>query len=227
MQGFVICAILHIHLCNTEIVMKCKAHDCDRDAIYGTLQLCQKHYFRYWRRGTLETIADERIKATGLSRKYRIQNPAGYQRIYEPTHTLANSDGYVYEHRFVAYKKYGDNLPACLMCGANINWDNCHIDHIDEDVTNNNIENLRPVCRGCNTTRTVRTKNVIPLTYNGVTKTVAEWARDESVNVAYNTILRRMRNGFSAHDCLYMENVTHKNTVAKKYKTKRDIFNER
>ena len=125
--------------------MQCKIDGCGRDATYLKAQVCQKHYFRFMRYGTYE------LTKAGL-RKYRLTNPAGYQKLYEPTHILANKDGYVYEHRFV-YFNSGKQINKCEMCGCDINWGDCHIDHIDNDVTNNNINNLRAVCRGCNVFR--------------------------------------------------------------------------
>ena len=72
--------------------MKCKIDGCTQNARYKKDQVCQKHYFRFMRYGTYELTS---------VRKYRIENPAGYQKIYEPSHFLAGKDGYVYEHRFV------------------------------------------------------------------------------------------------------------------------------
>jgi len=74
--------------------MKCKIKGCVKESVYKKDQVCQKHYFRHMRTGTYELVP---------SRKYRIENPAGYQKIFEPSHELADSIGYVYEHRFVYF----------------------------------------------------------------------------------------------------------------------------
>lgn len=195
--------------------MKCKANDCCRDATYKTMQLCQKHYFRVRRNGTVEIVR---------SRKYRITNPAGYQKLFEPDHPLANSDGYVYEHRLVVYAIHGNDLPPCELCGINLEWDSCHIDHIDRDVTNNDHSNLRPLCRGCNTFRDYPEQSSISgrvgYTLNGVTMTAEEWSRQPGVNLSGRQIRARIAKGMSVEDALFSERKTHKNSVTKRRETK-------
>ena len=114
--------------------MKCKIDGCDRESMYTGKMLCQKHYFRIMRNGIPETVR---------KRNYRSRNAAGYQFVYEPNHPLAHSNGNVYEHRFVYYNQKNSNPTICEMCSKEINWGNLHIDHIDCDVTNNKVENLR------------------------------------------------------------------------------------
>lgn len=136
--------------------MICKAKDCERNAIYKTLILCQKHYFRFWRNGRLDKIPkNERKKPPKRSRKHRTQNAKGYQMIDSPLHPLAMKNGYVYEHRMIIYSEFGENLPPCQYCGKSVKWScySCHIDHIDTDVTNNKRSNLRVLCNGCNVGR--------------------------------------------------------------------------
>jgi len=122
----------------------CKVNGCDNDSAYVKDDVCQMHYFRFMRNGTYDTVR---------KRNYRYTNPKGYQAIYEPDHILSQKNGYVYEHRFVMYSVFGDNLPDCALCGKECNWDlyTTHIDHIDEDVTNNKPDNLRSLCNACNT----------------------------------------------------------------------------
>jgi hypothetical protein len=90
-------------------------------------------------------------------KSYRLENPKGYQMIYEPNHYLAQkAKGYVYEHRFVLFNKVGTSISECEICKKDWCWDdvyNSHVDHIDEDVKNNNINNLRPLCNSCNVSR--------------------------------------------------------------------------
>ena len=207
--------------------MKCKIDGCCENAHYKKAQLCAKHYHRIWRNGKIETMLEEKIRTKGFSRQYRITMPGkGYQRLYEPGHPLSDSQGYVSEHRKVVYERVGQVLPPCELCGAEINWENCHIDHIDNDVTNNTPENLRPLCRVCNTRRdypkahTVKTNHAI--TYGGVTMTPTEWARQPNVKLSGNSIVRRIKNGATVEEALFGEKKTHngkKKTDNRKRKT--------
>lgn len=59
------------------------------------------------------------------------------------------------------------------------------------------------------TSNLIDKKIVDKLTYNGETKTAAEWQRDMRTNVTYGTILRRKRSGMSDYDALFSEKQTH------------------
>lgn len=195
--------------------MKCHIDGCDRDATYKSQRVCQKHYFRFMRNGHYE----RKIK-----RKYRISNPAGYQKLYEPCHPLACSDGYVYEHRFVYYSEISKTVSKCALCGESINWDNCHIDHIDEDVSNNKKSNLRATCRSCNVFMGHSSESMGKefITIDGITKSASAWAREDGVNITCATIRRRKRSGMSDYDSVFAEKVTHKNNHPSKKVCKYD-----
>lgn len=124
----------------------CCIDGCNTEARYKADRLCQKHYFRKMRYDTFELTS---------SRKYRVFTPNGYSKLYEPTCELSESKGYVFEHRFVYWKSKKDVL-NCEICNKEINWKTVHIDHKDNNRLNNNIENLRPLCNGCNTQRPKR-----------------------------------------------------------------------
>lgn len=188
--------------------MKCKIDGCCNHIMYKKDNVCQKHYFRKMRYGTYELTS---------VRKYRIQNPAGYQKLYEPLHELSNKDGYVYEHRMV-YFDSGKQVDNCEICGTNIDWKTLHIDHIDKDVTNNNINNLRPTCRNCNTFRDLNTDLLSSkkIECRGLFLTLAQWARRDDVKVSANTIKFRLSKGISAEESIFGERKTHQNTKTKK-----------
>lgn len=187
--------------------MDCKVDGCGMKAKYKGDQLCQKHYFRIRRNGVLE------LKPK--SRKYRTQNPAGYQKLYEPTHPLVNSDGYVYEHRMVVWSVCGKNLPACEICGRATDWATCHIDHRDDDVTHNAPSNLRPLCAQCNIKRTappigILRWNATTVIIDGKSLTPHEWSKKDGVLVSGATIRRRKQMGASDFDAVYATKKTHK-----------------
>lgn len=86
---------------------------------------CQKHYAQW--RATGDPIP--RVRPTyGEKRRVTTQ---GYVEIYEPGHALAYKDGYVLEHRKVAWDAGLLTDPALI------------VHHVDEDKANNDLSNLR------------------------------------------------------------------------------------
>lgn len=188
------------------VFMKCKINGCERDAMYVAQQVCQKHYFRFMRYGTYELTAPPA--------RYRYTHSSGYQLIHEPSHPLANSTGYVYEHRKIMYEKYGDNLPDCELCGKATSWEpyTTHIDHINKDKSDNREENLRVLCNPCNSQRDVNHADrggVIVLEIGGIRKTANQWSKDKNANHTYRSIVRRFLSGMSAQEAVFGENKTH------------------
>lgn len=190
--------------------MKCKIDGCERECMYKKDQLCQKHYFRFMRYGTFDLTMKPR-------QKVRVHS-AGYICLFIPDHPLANSNGEVYEHRVVLYKKYGDNIPSCEICGALTNWNSrdTHVDHINEIKSDNSESNLRILCNSCNVKRSNKPENYIgrlhthTFTIDGVSGTAQWWSRQEGVLVAGNTIVRRRKLGCkSDYECVYGKKKTH------------------
>lgn len=195
--------------------MKCKIDGCGNDVRYKAAKLCQKHYFRIMRNGMAETIQEMKMRTLGRSRQYRVVMPGrGYQRLYEPDHPLSDKAGYIAEGRFVVFALYGYVLPPCELCGKPMSWDeDIHIDHKDDDVTNNRQDNLRPLCRPCNTGRGRMDECEYPssmaITIDGKTMTPTEWARESGVKVHGATIRRRKRMGLSDYDAVFSPKKTH------------------
>lgn len=195
--------------------MKCKVEGCDRECThYPGKGICQMHYFRMMRFGTYELTKKGKRQA-------RSHNSKGYQMLFLPDHPLAMANGSVYEHRKVVYDRHGENLPPCELCAKSVNWKTVHIDHIDDSVDNNEPANLRVLCRACNTMRarvhipqhTVKRRHAI--TFEGITKTATEWARDPRVRVAGNTIVLRLKKGMTVEQALFGDKATHRSTKAK------------
>ena len=191
--------------------MKCKIDGCDRDIMYKSKRVCQKHYFRYMRYGTYEL--------TAKPRKEKRSHSSGYVLVFMPEHPLSNSKGELYEHRFVMYEKYGDEIPNCEFCGAETRWDSraTHVDHINEDKSDNRYENLRILCNSCNVKRSINPENYIEkkgthtFTIDGVSGTASWWSRQDGVRVSGSTIVRRRIGGeTSDFNCVYGEKKTHK-----------------
>ena len=77
----------------------------------------------------------------------------GYVRVKLPGHPFARA-GWVREHVLVLYAELGPGPHPCDGCGQPLEWDvNLEVDHLDYDRSNNRIENLVAVCRGCNNRR--------------------------------------------------------------------------
>ena len=194
--------------------MKCKVDGCDRECKhYPGKGVCQMHYFRMMRYGTYELTKSGK-------RKPRSRNAKGYQMLHCPDHPLAMSNGSVYEHRKVVFDQYGVDIPPCDLCNKTVTWKTAHIDHIDDSVDNNAPDNLRVLCRACNTMRarvhipqhTVKRRHAI--SFEGTTKTATEWARDPRVRVAGNTIVLRLKKGMTVEQALFGEKATYRSTKA-------------
>lgn len=186
--------------------MLCCVNGCERDAQYKKDRLCQKHYFRKWRYGTVELQK---------SAAPRHENPQGYQWILAPDHPLRHKNGkYVAEHRAVLFSKIGPGPMCCAICGKGLTWDTCKVDHIDENVRNNEISNLRPTCNFCNTrrgmSRPVEWSRTHSIEFDGMRMTAAEWARDPRVKVCGRQIILRKKSGMSDEDALFAPKKTHK-----------------
>lgn len=204
--------------------MKCRLDGCEKDAMYKKEQLCQMHYFRRIRNGDFELKKCSEYKRPVVrGGKYRISNPRGYCLVKEPGHHLAQKNGYVYEHRKVLFDAVGNDANKCEMCGADWSWESIyysHVDHIDGDVTNNTLDNLRPLCNTCNSRRNLAPlhtrKNSMAVTIDGVTKTPSEWSSHENCFVSHQTIKRRIESGFDPADAVFGKSKTLKSAKHKK-----------
>lgn len=153
--------------------------------------VCEKHHARIRRNGTSDTI---------ITHKEKYNHSQGYILLHKPDHPLATKTT-VFEHRYVYYEQYGEGPFNCYLCGREVGWSNLHIDHLNDNKTDNRIDNLKPSCAVCNQSRG-RHKMIEKqrrqghlLTFNGQTKCLSEWARE--LKVAKATLDWRIRQGWS------------------------------
>lgn len=90
---------------------------------------CTKHYQR-WRKAADPSEVRRRQPSTG-----RRSTPQGYVYIWKPDHPLAHADGYVPEHRMVAWD-------AGILTDPRMD-----VHHIDHNKANNDLSNLAPMTR--------------------------------------------------------------------------------
>lgn len=168
--------------------MTCSVDGCENYANIKKYQMCEKHYYRIRRNGTLE-LKDIKAKET-------IINSNGYIKDLDRIHPLADSTGYVYRHRKVVYDS--NPLMICVHCGKSQTWETCHVDHLDDDILNNELSNLGVSCPLCNQKRgyeKIKKKqrnNYAIHEYKGEILCLSEWA--ERLNIPRTVLSWRLKH---------------------------------
>lgn len=114
--------------------------------------MCVMHYTRQLRHGDPANVHTY----PGVT-----MHSEGYRLVRRNAHSLADSRGYVPEHRLVLWEQLSGKDTTCHWCGMAISWakrwpkhrDALVVDHLDDDKLNNDPVNLVASCNPCNSTR--------------------------------------------------------------------------
>ena len=127
----------------------CSVDSCEK-ARYQGHRMCSTHVMRLHRYGDLHADHTPKPKPVTF-------HSNGYRLLPRRGHPLADSSGYVYEHRLVLYAVLGPGAHPCHWCKRHVEWSvDLEVDHLDDDKTNNTPANLAPSCHACNTGRAGR-----------------------------------------------------------------------
>lgn len=177
----------------------CRIDGCTKPAVRVGAGLCEMHYMRLRRVGTVK----------GYQPAETIEHTHGYVLRRAPDHPLTqrHSGNYEYEHRVVFYDNYGEGPFRCHWCGKRVTWENMHVDHMNGTRNDNDINNLVPSCPKCNQkraqqrmTRTMREKYANYIEFNGERLTEGQWA--ERVGVSHSSLRYRLKAGWSLERAL-------------------------
>jgi 5-methylcytosine-specific restriction endonuclease McrA len=174
----------------------CGANGCNNHLRSSGAKFCEKHYYRMRRNGHLgpKNAPPPRLR----------DHTAGYKLLFAPKHPIAtkSQQSRVYEHRAVYYQHQGGGPFDCVHCGASLTWETMHVDHLDDDPSNNEITNLGASCPLCNQARgrrkiglTMRARFATQITWQSRTQSAHDWAEEMGCSA---TMLRsRLKAGWS------------------------------
>ena len=129
-------------------VTVCRVEGCNRDVTNLHGGHCHKHRARKWRTGTTAPRPRATVRAASH----------GYLLLLAPDHPQAVfPHGWGYQHRIVLWDKIGPGQHPCVYCGQIVVWGvDLHVDHVDDDKTNNDPNNLVPACVSCNSRKALK-----------------------------------------------------------------------
>lgn len=128
---------------------QCSVAGCDKDARSPKSGMCEMHYGRMRRNGSLDVSSP--------TKKLR-QTSHGYVTTAAVGHPISQKNGVVYLHRKVLFDAIGEKLHQCHWCKCEIEWlgkgrRKLVVDHLDGNKFNNDRSNLVASCHQCNSTR--------------------------------------------------------------------------
>lgn len=124
---------------------RCSVEGCQKPTRTKSADLCKMHYHRLYRNGTLERVRKPK--------PFHFHSN-GYVIAYLPGHPLVKGKRpYEFQHRISFYNEHGDGPFTCHWCDREVTWGDMHVDHLDENKLNNEVENLAASCVHCNMNR--------------------------------------------------------------------------
>jgi len=158
--------------------------------------LCEKHYMRQRRRGTV------RLKAEVSPPRPERTHSQGYVLEYMPEHPLwQDVQGRIYQHRRVFFDCHGKGPHCCHWCGKVVAWDEMDVDHVNAVRDDNDPGNLVASCPPCNKDRgrakaaeTARANAKHRIEFGGETLTPQQWAT--RIGISRTALMWRMANGW-------------------------------
>lgn len=171
----------------------CKATGCDKPANRVGAGLCEAHYARLRRYGDCNHQAPP---------AQVLEHSQGYLLAIAKGHPLARGGLRAYQHRLVFHTAHGAGPFQCHWCQKQVTWSTMHVDHLDDDVQNNEVSNLVASCPGCNLHRNESNHRAVyrrkfGLTVDGVTKNYSEWAAPLGISAV--SLKARIAGGWDLH----------------------------
>ena len=168
----------------------CSVDGCSSPATREGAQLCEMHYTRKRRNGYTDPI----------KRPVETKQSAGYILQIANGHPIARGKFRAYQHRIVYYDHCGAGPFKCHWCNTSVTWDDLHIDHVDDDIKNNDISNLVASCATCNKARgshkaLAKWRDKTGIALDGIKKTINEWS--SHYGISRSAIQWRVRNGWA------------------------------
>jgi 5-methylcytosine-specific restriction endonuclease McrA len=123
--------------------VQCSTPECSGRATRKSYGLCEACYYQRRRTGSTKR----------QPARYTYQRKDGYVMVKSPDHPLSTRDGWVFEHRKVAFDLRSGVVGPCHWCGNLLTWRSAVIDHLNEDRADNSEDNLVITCSRCNRIR--------------------------------------------------------------------------
>lgn len=174
---------------------KCSVDGCGLTVRSSGSRLCEMHYMRNRRRGSVRKSVEENPPQPETRHSH------GYVTENLPSHPLwGETSGRIYQHRRVFFDTHGKGPHACNWCGKVLQWAEMDVDHINAVRDDNDITNLVASCPGCNRDRArhkaanASRERAIRYAMNGETLTAREWA--DRIGISRRALLGRIRAGW-------------------------------